>query len=48
MVLDLGRIPIARFPNGDVRLSEESVSHADLAAAVALVDSYPSFSMPGG
>lgn len=37
VVLDLGRIPIARFPTGDVRLSEEAVSHADLEAAVALV-----------
>jgi hypothetical protein len=37
VVLDLGRIPIARFPSGDVRLSEDAVSHTDLEAAVALV-----------
>jgi len=40
VVLDLGRIPIARFPTGDVRLSEEAVSHADLEAAVALVGDF--------
>lgn len=40
VVLDLGRIPIARFPSGDVRLSEEAVSHVDLEAAVALVGDF--------
>ena len=37
VVLDLGRPPYARLPQGDVRLSEEPVSQADLEAAVALV-----------
>lgn len=45
VVLDLGRIPIARFPSGDVRLSEDVVSHAQLEAAVALVLLSPTSSL---
>ncbi len=43
VVLDLGRPPYARLPQGDVRLSEEPVSQADLEAAVALVGSSAQF-----
>lgn len=35
--MDLGRPPLARFPSGDVRLSEDPVTQDDLALAVAQV-----------
>lgn len=34
VVMDLGRPPLARFPGGDVKLSEEPVTAEDLAQAV--------------
>jgi stage III sporulation protein SpoIIIAA len=37
VVMDLGRPPLARFPTGDVRLSEDPVSNEDLDQAVAKV-----------
>ena len=37
VVLDLGRPPYVRLPQGDVRLSEAPVSQFDLEAAVARV-----------
>ena len=37
VVLDLGRPPYARLPQGDVRLSEAPVSQTDLTAAVSMV-----------
>lgn len=37
VVLDLGRLPYARLPQGDVRLSESPVTQSHLEAAVALV-----------
>lgn len=40
VVMDLGRPPIARFPSGDVRLSESPVSAEDLDYAVQQVGSF--------
>lgn len=38
VVMDLGRAPLARFPgSGDVVLSSEIISHADLEYAVSQV-----------
>eukprot|EP00887_Chlorella_sp_A99_P005684 scaffold1.g5684.t1 len=34
VILDLGRVPLARFPGGDVRLSEQPVSREDLEQAI--------------
>jgi hypothetical protein len=36
--MDLGRPPIARFPEGDVRLGEGVVTAEDLEVAVAQVE----------
>lgn len=35
--MDVGRPPLARFPAGDVRLSETLITYADLDEAVAKV-----------
>ena len=35
--MDVGRPPLARFPAGDVRLSEALITYADLNEAVAKV-----------
>jgi stage III sporulation protein SpoIIIAA len=32
--MDLGRPPLARFPTGDVKLSDEVITHADLEDAI--------------
>lgn len=40
VVLDLGRPPLARFPGGDVRLSEDAISGEDLAQAVSRVSKH--------
>jgi hypothetical protein len=37
VVMDLGRPPLARFPDGDVRLSESPITQADLDYAVSQV-----------
>lgn len=37
VVLDLGRSPIARFPDGDVRLADEPIALTDLQLAVEQV-----------
>lgn len=37
VVLDLGRPPIARFPSGDVKLSQEPIAAEDLEWAVKQV-----------
>lgn len=37
MVMDVGRPPLARFPAGDVRLSETLITYADLDEAIAKV-----------
>lgn len=37
VVMDVGRPPLARFPAGDVRLSEQLITYADLDLAVAKV-----------
>ncbi len=37
VVMDVGRPPLARFPGGDVRLSEAVITYADLDTAVAKV-----------
>ena len=34
IVMDLGRPPLARFPGGDLRLSEQVVSPQDLQHAI--------------
>eukprot|EP00210_Caulerpa_lentillifera_P008443 g8055.t1 len=34
VVMDLGRIPLARFPDGDFDVSKSEVSHGDLAYAI--------------
>jgi stage III sporulation protein SpoIIIAA len=41
VVMDLGRPPIARFPSGDVRLTEEAVTNEDLQYAVDQVRRSP-------
>eukprot|EP00967_Tisochrysis_lutea_P105698 scaffold161356_cov15-Tisochrysis_lutea.AAC.1 len=35
--MDLGRSPIARFPNGDVKLSEQPITSEDLDFAIQKV-----------
>ena len=35
VVMDVGRVPLARLPSGDVALSPSPVTHADIEAAVA-------------
>ncbi|KAL4421440.1 hypothetical protein ABPG75_010731 [Micractinium tetrahymenae] len=40
VVMDLGRPPLARFPSGDLRLSEEAVSVEDLQYAVDQVGEF--------
>ncbi|KAI8470498.1 MAG: hypothetical protein J3K34DRAFT_385264 [Monoraphidium minutum] len=40
VVMDLGRPPLARFPGGDVRLSDDPVSTEDLEQAVAKVGDF--------
>lgn len=40
VVLDLGRPPIARFPAGDVRLSDAPVTAEDIEAAVGRVGAF--------
>jgi hypothetical protein len=37
VVMDLGRPPLARFPSGDLRLSDNLVTAEDLEQAVAKV-----------
>ena len=37
VVLDLGRLPSARFPGHEIRLGTEEVSHADLEYVVARI-----------
>lgn len=39
VVLDLGRPPVARFPSGDMKLSEAPLAQSDLSAAVTMVSS---------
>lgn len=40
VILDLGRVPLARFPGGDVRLSEQPVSREDLEQAIQQVGEF--------
>ena len=37
VVMDLGRLPFARFPEGDFDLAEEVVTVEDLESAIAQV-----------
>eukprot|EP00955_Chlamydomonas_euryale_P086500 364218-Chlamydomonas_euryale.AAC.20 len=37
VVMDLGRRPVARFPSGDVKLSAEAITDADLDFAISQV-----------
>jgi len=40
VVMDLGRLPEARFPDNVIRLSEKAVSHEDLSHVLALVGEF--------
>eukprot|EP00200_Dunaliella_tertiolecta_P012268 CAMPEP_0202373952 /NCGR_PEP_ID=MMETSP1127-20130417/4887_1 /ASSEMBLY_ACC=CAM_ASM_000462 /TAXON_ID=3047 /ORGANISM="Dunaliella tertiolecta, Strain CCMP1320" /LENGTH=759 /DNA_ID=CAMNT_0048970985 /DNA_START=140 /DNA_END=2420 /DNA_ORIENTATION=+ len=40
VVMDLGRSPIARFPNGDVKLSEQPITSEDLDFAIQKVGTF--------
>jgi hypothetical protein len=40
VVMDLGRVPLARFPSGDIRLAEQVVAPEDLAYAVSLLGDF--------
>lgn len=40
VVLDLGRKPVARFPSGDWKISQEPVKHEDLQHAVSKVGEF--------
>lgn len=40
VVLDLGRPPIARFPDGDWQLTAQAVTYEQLADAAALVGEF--------
>ena len=41
IVMDLGRPPLARFPSGDVRLSDDVITQADLQHAIGKVHPMP-------
>eukprot|EP01018_Ginkgo_biloba_P000245 Gb_33351 [translate_table: standard] len=40
IVMDLGRKPLARFPSGDFRISEDPVTFQDLEHAISLVGDF--------
>ncbi|KAF5830043.1 single-stranded nucleic acid-binding R3H domain-containing protein [Dunaliella salina] len=40
VVMDLGRSPIARFPNGDVKLSEQPITSEDIEFAIQKVGTF--------
>jgi stage III sporulation protein SpoIIIAA len=42
VVLDLGRVPFARFPSGELKLRDEVISREDLDYVVARVVLLPS------
>ena len=39
VVMDLGRVPVVRFPAGDMNLTDEPVTAEDLGHAVSMVSS---------
>jgi stage III sporulation protein SpoIIIAA len=39
VIMDLGRVPIARFPSGDVKLSAQPITTEDLELAITQVGS---------
>ena len=44
--MDVGRVPVARFPSGDVKLAADEITFDDIDAAVSMVrdpDARPSF-----
>lgn len=47
VVMDLGRTPLARFPYGDVEISNEPIGHTDLELAVAQVADFGSDNRAG-
>ena len=47
VVMDLGRTPLARFPYGDVEISDEPIGHKDLELAVAQVADFGSDNRAG-
>ncbi|XP_057856521.2 protein SEEDLING PLASTID DEVELOPMENT 1 isoform X3 [Cryptomeria japonica] len=40
IVMDLGRKPLARFPSGDFRISEDSITFQDLEQAISMVGDF--------
>jgi stage III sporulation protein SpoIIIAA len=37
VILDVGRVPVARFPSGDIKLAADKVTYDDIDAAVSKV-----------
>lgn len=45
--MDLGRVPLARFPSGDEEIAQEPITTADLESAVAQVGAFGSDNRAG-